>query len=318
MSDAELQRQIVDDLKPTAEELARDVAAARVRMQKVVDELSPALAAKNVPLLTQHLRTLDGLMGDYARLVARGQALIARAGKLVPQDERSPAAKVLAALNKALGEQQGKLQRNWEKLKLTQAEANKVLAQAHSEAARLQRAWADMEAFLDTNEELFRTRLQQITALEELARGAVAERDAKELVQIQARNEGRKDWRPTASEIDQRLMTFFNNSGKQLPEALKAQFTADRIKFVNQLHALQATDKKIDERHKAIKALAIKPIDAKKAADAMEIPKGHEARVKKALESGPLVDALDALARELKLKVNGTDLLNRLKKAKLL
>jgi hypothetical protein len=34
----------------------------------------------------------------------------------------------------------------------------------------------------------------------------------------------------------------------------------------------------------------------------MEIPKGNEAKVKKALESGALGDALDALARELKLK----------------
>lgn len=318
MSDADLQRRIADELKPGADELAGDVAAARQRMQKIVDELSPALQQKNVPLLRQHLKALDALMGDYARLVVRGQALVDKVGSLSAEDERSGAARALAALAQGLGEQQGKLERNWEKLKLTQAEANKVLAQANSEEARLKRAWAEMEAFLASSKELYKTRLAQLVALEQVAQAALAERDTKELAKIQARNEERKGWKPTVSEINQRLIVYYNNWGKALPEALKAQYTQDRIAFNKTFEGLQQTDAKIEERYQAIKALAIKPIDARKAAEAMEIPKGNDARVKKALESGALADGLDTLARELKLKGNGTDLLNKLKKARLL
>lgn len=318
MSDADLQRQIVGELKPLADELAKDVEAAKQRMQDVVNKLSPALAERNLKALREQLNALDGLMGDYARLVSRGQALVAKVDKLAPEDERSPVAKALAALAKALGDQQGRLQRNWEKLKLTQAEANKVLGLANSEEARVKRAWVEMEAFLDSNQDLYKTRLQQIATLEQAAKAALAERDTKDLAAIQSRADDRKSWKPTVSEINQRLITFFGNNDKQLPQALKAQFTQDRIKFNNIAAGLQQTDAKIEQHYKAIKALAIKPIDAKKAADAMEIPKGNEAKVKKALESGSLSDGFDALARELKMKVNGTDLVNRLKKARLI
>jgi hypothetical protein len=284
----------------------------------VVDALSEALRAQNAPLIKQHLDALDGLMGDYAGLVSRGKALIARAGKLKPEDERSAAAKALADLNKALGERQARLDGNYEKLKQLQAMAHKALEQADSAAARLRRAWAEMEAFLATNKKLYDTRLDQIATLEQAARAAIAERDTKDLAKLQARNEERKTWKPTISDINSRLINFFSESGKELDPSMKEQFTRDRVKFNATVEGLQATDAKIDAHYQTIKALAIKPIDPRRAADAMEIPKGNEAKVKKALEAGSLHDALDDLARELKLKVNGSDLMNRLKKAKLL
>jgi hypothetical protein len=318
MSDADLQRQIADELKPTADELSAESEAAKARMQKIVNDLSDALRAKNGPLIKLHLNALNGLMGDYAALVARGKALIVRVGRMKPDDERSDAAKALAALTKVLGERQARLDTNYDKLKEMQALAHKTLEQTNSAAARLSQDWADMEAYLATNVKLFNTRLEQITALEQAAQAAADERDAKDLAKIQSRNDERKSWKPTISDIDTRLIAFFSESGDKLPPSLRDQFTRDRIKFNKIFEGLQTLDAKIDVRHKAIKALAIKPIDARKAADAMEIPKGNEAKVKKALESGALGDALDALARELKLKGNGTDLLNRLKKAKLI
>lgn len=318
MSDVDLQRQIADELKPTADELAVDSDAAKTRMQKIVNELSGALQAKNAPLIQLHLNALNGLMGDYAALVARGKALIGRVGRAKADDERSSAAKALAALTKALGERQTRLDNNYEKLKEMQALANKTLEQANSASARLKQAWADMEAYLATNVKLFNTRLEQITALEQVAKTAVNERDAKDLANIQSRNDERKTWKPTVSDINSRLIAFFNQSGDKLPPSLRDQFTRDRIKFNKVFEGLQALDAKIEAHHKAIKGVAIKPIDARKAAEAMEIPKGNEAKVKKALESGALGDALDALARELKLKGNGTDLVSRLRKARLL
>lgn len=318
MSDTDLQRQITDELKPAADELAAESDAAKVRMQKIVNELSDAIRAKNAPLIQQHANALERLMGDYAGLVSRGRALIARAARFKPDDERSNAAKALAALNKALGERQARLDGNYDKLKQMQAMAHKTIGEADSAAARLSRAWAGMEADLATNVKLFNTRHEQMGALEQAAQAAVAERDAQDLAKIQSRADERKGWKPTFSDINSRLIAFFAETGKELPASLRDQFTRDRIKFNKIMEGLQAVDAKIEARHKAIKALAIKPIDAKKAAEAMEIPKGNEARVKKALDSGALGPALDALARELKLKVNAGDLLNRLKKARLI
>jgi len=318
MSDVDLQHEIVEDLKPVADDLASDSEAAKKRMQEVVNDLSEAIQGHNAPLIKQHLDALDDLMGDYARLVARGKALIGRTAKLKPEDERSPAAKALAGLNKLLGERQDRLDGNYEKLKQMQALAHKALEQADTAEGRLRRAWAEMEAYMTTDKKLYDTRLEQIATLEELAHTAVAERDAKDLAKIQSRNDERKGWKPTLEDIDIRLIRFFAETDKALDPSLRDQFARDRVKFAHMFEALRLTDGKIDTHHKAIKALAIKPIDPKKAADAMEIPKGNEAKVKKALEADSLGNALDDLARELKLKVGGRELLNRLKKAKLL
>lgn len=318
MSDVDLQRQIAEEIKPTADELAADAEAAKQRMQKIVNELSDAIRGRNAPLIKLHLGTLDRLLGDYAALVARGKALVARLARVRSDDERSKAAQALAALTKKVGEQQGRLDGNYAKLKEMQAMASKALGDADSAAARLTRAWADMEAFLATNVKLYQTRRAEIEALHQAADAAVRERDAQDLAKIQSRNDERKNWKPTISDINSRLIAFFSETGKELPESLREQFTRDRIKFNKTMEGLEAVDRKIDEHHKAIKALVIKPIDAKKAAEAMGIPKGNDAKVKKALEAAALEAALDALGRDLKLGVAGRELMNRLRKAKLL
>ena len=286
-------------------------------MQKIVNDLSDAIRAKNLPLIQLHLKSLYGLMGDYAALVKRGEALVDRVGRLQAEDERSNVAKALATLTKTLGERQPKLENNYDKLKEMQTLANKTLGQANAEAARVERAWADMEAYLATNAKLFDTRLKEITLLEQIAQTAVKERDRNDLAKIQSRNAERTTWKPSLGDIDARLIDFFGNNGDKLPASLREQFTADRVKFNKILTALEAIDKKIDAHYKAIKSLALKPIDPKKAADAMEIPKGNDAKVKKALDSSPLDDALDALARDVKMKVSGGELMNRLRKAHL-
>ena len=324
MSDADLQRQITSDLKPAADAHFAAADAAKQRMQQVVNVLSDALRAQHSAAIQQHLKTLDGLMGDYAGLVTRGKTLATRVGQLHPDDERSPAAKLLTALTLKLGDQQKKLEGNYAKLKEMQAMANKALGAADSAAARLNRLWADMEAFLATNVKLFDTRLAQSEALRKAAEGAVAAQDAADLARIQARCEDRKNWKPTVSEINSRLIRFFAENGKELPESLREQFTRDRIKFNKTMEGLEATDKKIDALHKAVKAAKVaaapapKAISPAKAAAAMGIPKGNDARVKKALDASALEAALDALARELKLGVSGRELMNRLKKAKLI
>ena len=317
MTDAELLHQLTDELKPMADELATDSEVAKTRMQKIVNDLSDAIRAKNGPLIQLHLKSLYGLMGDYAALVKRGEALVDRVARLQAEDERSNVAKALATLTRTLGERQPKLENNYDKLKEMQELANKTLGQANAEAARVERAWADMEAYLATNAKLFDTRLKEITLLEQLAQAAMKERDRNDLAKIQSRNAERTAWKPTVGDIDARLIGFFGNNGDKLPASLREQFTADRVKFNKILAALDAIDKKIDAHYKAIKSLALKPIDPRKAADAMEIPKGNDAKVKKALDSSPLGDALETLAREAKMKVSGTELMNRLRKAHL-
>jgi hypothetical protein len=316
--DAELQKQVNDELKPAARELAADHEGAKGRMQRIVDELSKALQAQNVPLIQLHLNTLNGVMSDYAALVARGKALIARVGRLRSDDERSAAAKALAALTQSLGELQGRMDRNYLKLKELQNLAHTTLAQARVSNSKLAEAWAEMESYLASNVKLFDTRLEQSKALQQLATGAQADRDAKELAVAQSRSDDRKNWKPTVSDINSRLIAFFSETGKQLTPDQRDQFTRDRIKFNKTMVGIEAVDKKIEAIHQAIKALAIKPIDVAKAVAAMGIPPGQTARVKKALEGSPLVDALGALAKDLKLDATGGQLLTKLQKAKLL
>jgi hypothetical protein len=318
MDDAALQREITTELKPLLDELVKDAGSAKQRMQQVVNVLSDALRAQNAALIRLHLNTLNGLMGDYAALVARGKALTMKLGRLRADDERSPGAALLAKLTGQLGEQQQRFDGNYAKLKEMQAMANKALGAADSTTARLTRAWADMEAYLATNQKLFQTRLAQMQAMAEVAKDAVAERDGVDLAKIKIRNEDRKTWKPTLSDINSRLIAFFAESGKELPESLKEQFTRDRIAFNKTMEGLEAIDKKIEAIHQTLKTLALAPIDTKKAVAAMKIPPGNDARVKKALEAPALEPALDALARDLKLPDNGRELIARLKKAKLL
>ena len=77
----------------------------------------------------------------------------------------------------------------------------------------------------------------------------------EDIAKLKARNEERKSWKPTVSDINVRLIAFFAETGKELPESLKEQFTRDRIAFNKTMEGLEATDKKIEAIHQTLKAL---------------------------------------------------------------
>ncbi len=312
-TDADVQRQI-DDIQPLATDLEADHEQAKRTMQAVVNAISGPLQKHNAAQVRPHLETLNDVMADYAALVTRGKDLAIRVNRLQADDAGGRTAKALAALQQKLDDLRGRMDRNYLSLKDLQNKANEEVERNKSSFAE---AWAEMEAYLDTNLKLHTTRLQQIKALHELATGAVAERDAKELAQIQARNQDRTTWKPTAADINSRLIQFFGQRGAEVGPDLQQQLTRDRVKFDKVATQISQLGQQIDTHFKAIEALAIKPIDANKAAVAMDL-KGQVPRVKKAVDTHPLIDGLDALAKDLKLKVIGRDLLNKLKKARLI
>lgn len=317
-NNSDLKRQIDTELKPAAGELAKEHEALKVRFEKIVAELSEALRKPNPPLIKQHLEVLNGLMPTYAALLPRAKTLLARIEKLDAGDERSDEHKALVALTKSLGELQGKLDRNYLKLKWLQDKAHDALAAGKASGATIAQEWAEMESWMDAQSKAIKIRLEQIKTLHELALGSVTERDAAELAQLQRRNEERTGWTPTAADVNKKLIEFFAKGEPKLSEDLRDQATRDRVKFHKIGTEIADIHKKIDGFFAATKALKIKPIDAKRAASVLDIPPSHQAKLQKALDAGASMErALDALVKELKLKTSGSEMINKLRKAKL-
>lgn len=308
------QLQLHEELEPEAAQLTKEHESFKAQVQAVINDLSKALDPPHAPSVETHLKTLNELMPSVASLVTRIDSLLERVRNLDTDD------KALPALNKSLTDLHGRMERNYLKLKWLQDKAHDALQQARSGAKNYTQALAEMEAFMAAALKTFKARLEQMKALHELAAGSVQARDAGELAQLQRRNDERKNWTPTVPEVHNRITRFAAlGDPKQLGKDVVDQVVRDRLGFLKTAGEIEVLNKQIDALFEQIKAMKAKQIDVKKAMAALSMPSTHEAKLKKALESGEQMERLlEALAKDLKLKGADADLLARLKKAKLI
>lgn len=318
MSDAKLLQRLDADLAPRTDVLDKDNEAQKPAMQDVINKLSDAIRAMDQPLIKRHAKTLEAQVGVYAGLVDRARKLVDELGR-IESDDRD-ALKRVAALTQKASASQAKIVRNYTKLK-------ELLDMAHDKAqdpaaAAAMAQWAEMESWMTTQREVARTRVKQMQALVELADSAVADGDAKSLAQAQEKAKLRLTWKPTQLEIGDRYMKFCADCEAALGKDLQDQLKRDREKFKRMVTELADLNDQLDAYLAKLKSMKMPPpkaakLDFRKAAGVLGV---LEAKLKKAWDGGAdsPEKALDGLARELKLKTTGKDMVAALRKSKLL
>src|SRR6267142_4972211 len=138
-------------IQPAAAQLQKDAEDQKNNIQTLVNDMTKALKDNNRPMIERDLKTLETLkMAPYAGLLADTNKLLAELKELEPEDGSEDLKKVNALTN-SLGELQGKLERNFAKLKQLEGMANKALAQSAKDGSASVDEWAAMEAELNTH-----------------------------------------------------------------------------------------------------------------------------------------------------------------------
>jgi hypothetical protein len=318
MSDAQLLQRLDGDFAPRVDAIEKDNEAQKPEMQAVINKLSDALRAVDQPLILRYAKTLEGQVEIYAGLVTRVRRLVAELGAIDTKD--ADALKRIEGLTKRASAAEDKILRNYEQLK-------KLLDMAHQKGkdpaiAKALTEWAGMESWMTTQRDVLRIRVKQMQTLLELAKSSAADGDAKSFAQAQEKAKVRLTWKPTQREVGDHYMNFCNNCKAALGKDLQAELQRDFEKFKRMVSELADLNDQLDALLATIQKMkmpAVAPkLDVHKAAGLLNVA---EAKLKKAWDGaapGAAEKALDGLARELKLKTTGKEMVATLRKAKLL
>jgi len=282
--------QALSKIQPAAAAIQKAAEEQKSKIKNLVDDMSKAIRENNRPMIERHLQTLEKLkLPPYANLLAATNNLLGQLKELEPEDGSEELKKVNELTN-SLGELQGKLERNFGKLKYLEDLANKTLAQSAKDGSDAEEEWAAMEGELNTQLQVAKTRLEAMKALEDLADAAVKDGDQADLDAAIKKSVVRATWKPNATEVLAKWSTFCKKcESKGLSKELQDQLTRDRARFQKIVIQIVDLNQAMDNSVKRIQARQIstpKPIDFKALAKALKIdklPKADE-RLKAALK----------------------------------
>jgi hypothetical protein len=282
--------QALGKIQPAAAAIQKSAEEQKNKIQTLVNDMSKALNENNRPMIQRHLQTLEKLkLPPYAQLLTATNNLLGQLKELEPEDGSEDLKKVNALTN-SLGELQGKLERNFAKLKQLEDMANKALAQSAKDGSAAADEWAAMEAELNTQLKAAKTRLEAMHTLEDLANAAVKDSDPADLDAAIKKSAVRATWKPNATEVLAKWSTFCKKcESKGLSQDLQDQLTRDRARYQKIVIEIVDVNQAMDNSVKRIQAREIaapKPIDFKALARALKIdklPKADE-RLKAALK----------------------------------
>jgi hypothetical protein len=278
-------------IQPAAAAIQKSAEEQKNKIQTLVNDMSKAINDNNRPMIERHLQTLEKLkLPPYAQLLTATNNLLGQLKELEPEDGSEDLKKVNALTN-SLGELQGKLERNYARLKQLEDMANKALAQSAQDGSKAAEEWAAMEGELNKQVQVAKTRLEAMKALEDLADAAVKDGDKADLEAAIKKSAVRATWKPNATEVLADWSTFCKKCASQgLSKELQDQLTRDRARFQKLVIQIVDLNQAMDNSVKRIQARQIaapKPIDFKALAKALKIeklPKADE-RLKAALKA---------------------------------
>src|SRR5580765_7241857 len=128
--------EVLKRIAPAASQIQKDAEEQKKKIQNLVNDMTKAINESNRPMVERHLKTLQTLkMPPYANLLKETNIHLEELKELEPEDG-SDDLKRINVLTHSLGELQGKLERNFERLKLLEDAANKALAQSAKDGSK--------------------------------------------------------------------------------------------------------------------------------------------------------------------------------------
>jgi ribosomal protein L10 len=311
-------QEVIARVKPQAEELLKSHDKQRDLMQEIMIKLDDEIAKKNERMIRHHVKALEKSAADTANRVSRVGRLLEQLEELDVDPKLTKEADHVEKLTAALTELERKLTKNYGVAKRMLDKGKDVLEadEATVDAAEATHEWAVMEAWLRKQLDLAKKRLAQMTVVRENARKALAGRDSKALAQAIKASTALVDAKPTLQEVQDQYADFCTECAKKLTQDQQDELARDRKTFDAIVEEIISLNGKILAADVEIGAMEVRSIDIKKVAALFKIPPTHEAKLKRALEcEGPaIVKALDALAKELKLKTTGRNMLETINK----
>lgn len=272
--------QTLKEIAPKAAQLQKDAEEQKKKIQNLVNDMTKAMDEANRPMIERHLKTLEMLkMPPYANLLKETNEYLAELKQLEPEDG-SDDLKRVNVLTNSLGELQGKLERNFERLKLLEDAANKALAQSVKDGSKAADEWAAMEAELNKILKDAKNLRASLQVAEDLADDAVKAGDEDDLARAKGAADRRATWKPNATEVLANWSTFCKKCASQgLSKELQDQLTRDRARYqkivIEIVDVNQAMDDAVKRIHakKIVAAKPPPPIDIKQLKHALGLDK---------------------------------------------
>ena len=321
MNKAEVHKYIETKVRPDANVLFKAHDAQTDKLREILFTLQAAEDKADEPSIRVNLRALGTEEAELADHLSRTGYLIKSIegidcdeGVLADYDE-------VTELTAKLSELKRKINKNYGIGKKAEDQASKVLAKHKDGEADSTAKWAVQEAWIRKHLEMAKKRLADIQQLSEKAKKAAADRNDKALEDTQKASAQLRDYKPTYQEVAASFAKFCETvKPKNMSKDLQDQFQRDRAAFQKLVDELQVTSNRILEFDAKIETVQTAGVDYKKAAALLKIPNQFIGRLEIILEGNisGMEKALDAFAKDIKLKISGKDMLATLKRAKLI
>jgi hypothetical protein len=310
------------NIQPRYDGIQKDHDQQVPKLVELGNKIGEALKKKaNPEVLKLYLKTLAPGVKDSGELVSRSSKLMDDLDKLEPDPKLGDDFKAVEAWTVKASDQEGKLKRNFEKLKALEDLVNDAIKDNANPRDEFAEAWAVMETEVDKHLANAQWRVKQSTGFLQKGKQAVADGDADELGKLVVMNSKFIKGEPLHEDVDKHWKEFLPKTkstglGKEASDQLARDLPELKKKF-DQTTALEATHA---ENTRELLDLRIKPINIDKALTTLKWNSKYKADLKSALEQkGPAREkALDALAKKAGLKISGDDIIETLQKAKVI
>lgn len=202
-------------------------------------------------------------------------------------------------------------------VKASEDKATAQIDKLEKSESKAEKDWASIVLTYEDNVHIVEKNLKAFQAWDKDAQAAVKSRDAKGLKRLQAKMPSFK----LSDEVLKGNMTMAYREKFQKQFDIKTFSAEFQAEFRGDLHKLNRFDKDAQIAAQECKKimdngpkLAVAPPDLKKAMSVLALPSQAESKLKAALEldEGPMIKSLDALAKDLKLKNTGKDMVKKL------
>ena len=297
-----------DDQLPGLTALANQLVAATKKSD----------AAKIKKLMTDFKPQVEYV----GRLVAGARSLDQALGKVNLNGATSDDNKLFEHVKADVTDLEGKLQRNFSKLKAAEDEANDVLDKIEQRSGKAAGDWAVVQTMIEDHLTDAKIRLKQSQAefdKFEKARGA---RNRTDLDKARASLAKLVTGSPSHAEAKAGYEKLLEQSkGNGLDPHAKDQLARDLPGLKKSFDEAASIEAKIAEFNKHAQGWGFRPVDGSRAAQVLKITnRSLFPKIEAALAQGSpgMEKALEGVAKEAKIKMTGDDMVEALRKAKVI
>lgn len=260
---------------------------------------------------------------EYAgKLVAAARSLEQALGKVSLNGASDDDKKLFEQVKRDLTDLEGKLQRNFSKLKGIEDEANDVLDKIEQKSGKTAGDWAVVETLVHDHLVDAKTRLKQSEAEFDKFEKARAARNRTDTDKARATLAKLVTGSPTHAETKAEYEKLLEESkGNGLEAHAKDQLTRELPGLKKSFEEAAGIEAKIAKFNTDAQGRGFPPVDGARAAQVLKITnRSLFPKIQAALSQGSpgMEKALEAVAKEAKIKMTGDQMVEALRKAKVI